>query len=123
MTYPQTPSTIYIGMRGKRGELIKGSVEHIILFLLSKKPMHGYLILKELERRSGGYFKLSEGTIYPTLHRLEMEGLIEGRWERGPQGLERKVYSLTPKGLKVLEGREREWRGFIRALNMVFGEG
>lgn len=107
----------------KRRELIKGSVEHLILFLLSRRPMHGYLIIKELEERSGGYFKLSEGTIYPALHRLEREGFIEGRWERSPQGLERKVYRLTPKGEKVLEGREREWRGFIRALRMVFEEG
>jgi PadR family transcriptional regulator PadR len=55
----------------KKRELIKGSVNSLLLSLIDQQPMYGYQILKELERKSQGYFKFQEGTLYPALHRLE----------------------------------------------------
>ena len=61
-------------------ELMKGSSESLLLCLLGQQPMYNYQILKELDKRSQGYFKFKEGTLFSALHRLEEVGLIAGRW-------------------------------------------
>ena len=55
----------------QRRDLVKGSTDPLLLYLISQQPMYGYQIIKELETRSQGYFKFKEGTLYPALHRLE----------------------------------------------------
>jgi PadR family transcriptional regulator PadR len=99
--------------------LLKGSTDSLLLHLISEEPMYGYRIIKELERRSQGYFRLREGTLYPALHRLEGTGLIRGEWERLPNGQDRRYYHITEKGRRVLEERLSEWRGFSTAVNLV----
>jgi DNA-binding PadR family transcriptional regulator len=81
--------------------------------------MYGYQIIKELERRSEGYFKFKEGTLYPALHRLERSGLISGEWEKLPGELERRYYCLTDKGAKALREKITEWHGFTTAMDKV----
>ena len=100
-------------------ELLKGNTETLLLSLLSIQPMYGYQIIKELKRRSDGYFKFREGTLYPALHRLEADKLVKGSWQRLPSGKERRYYQLTEKGLRLLEEKVAEWRGFSSAVNMV----
>ena len=100
-------------------ELLKGSTESLILSLLSRSPMHGYQIIKELRERSGEFFRLGEGTIYPALHKLEKEGLIRGEWQTTPGGRERKFYHITEKGRKALEEKVEMWRRFSAAVNMI----
>jgi len=100
-------------------ELLKGNTETLLLSLLSIQPMYGYQIIKELKRRSDGYFKFREGTLYPALHRLEADRLVKGSWQRLPSGKERRYYQLTEKGLRLLEEKVAEWRGFSSAVNMV----
>lgn len=102
-----------------RRELLKGSTETLLLSLLKNEPMYGYQIIKELEKRSRGYFRFKEGTLYPALHRLEASGLIRGRWERLPNGQERRYYHLTEKGLNLLEEKIAEWQGFSAAMSLV----
>ena len=98
-------------------ELLKGNTETLLLSLLTKEPMHGYRIVKEIEQRSLGYFQFKEGTLYPALHRMAAAGLIEGRWGLGSTSTPRRYYSITAKGLQVLEERMEEWRRFSRAIN------
>lgn len=81
--------------------------------------MYGYEIIKEMERRSQGYFRFKEGTLYPALHRLEKDGLLRGRWERLPNGQERRYYYLTKKGERVLVEKLEEWRVFAGAVRLV----
>ena len=81
--------------------------------------MYGYQIVKEMERRSSGYFQFKEGTLYPALHRLETAELVQGRWGEAASGMARKYYHITPKGEKVLAERLSEWRRFSRAVNSV----
>lgn len=100
-------------------ELLKGNTDTLLLSLLSKQPMYGYLIVKELSKRSAGYFQFKEGTLYPALHRLEKEGLVEARWIQASSGQERRYYNMTPKGMKVLSERLEEWQRFSMALNSV----
>lgn len=102
-----------------RRELLKGSTETLLLSLLRNQPMYGYQIIKELEKRSRGYFKFKEGTLYPALHRLEASGLVRGNWERLQNGQERRYYHLTEKGLHLLEEKIAEWQGFSAAMSLI----
>ncbi|MFN3973872.1 MAG: PadR family transcriptional regulator [Dehalococcoidia bacterium] len=102
-----------------RRELLKGSTETLLLSLLVSGPKYGYQIVKEIERRSRGYFSFREGTLYPALHRMERAGLVEGRWEPSPSGQMRRYYYITDKGRKHLETLQREWEAFARAVTLV----
>ncbi len=103
-------------------ELLKGSTDSLFLALLSERPMYGYEILREVERRSGGYFSMKEGTLYPALHRLERDGMIEGLWRTSPGGQYRRYYAISNRGLQHLEERRVEWVNFSRAVNMVIAD-
>jgi len=94
----------------------KGSTTVLILSLLAERPMHGYQLAKELERRSEGFFDFKEGTLYPALHRLEREGLLTSEWEVVEEGPSRKVYRITDKGRHTLAEAANEWGTFARKL-------
>jgi PadR family transcriptional regulator, regulatory protein PadR len=100
-------------------ELLKGSTDSLLLCLISREVMYGYQIIKELEKRTGGYFQFKEGTLYPALHRLEKAGLIKGKWQKLENGQERRYYSITEKGQDALNERVKTWRGFYEAVNRV----
>ena len=100
-------------------ELLKGNTETLLLSLLADEPMYGYRIVKEMERRSRGYFLFKEGTLYPALHRLETEQLVKGIWEETDSSVPRRYYHITPKGQGVLQERTREWKRFTRAVNSI----
>jgi len=100
-------------------ELLKGNTDSLLLCLISREPTYGYKIVKELEQRSNGYFRFKEGTLYPALHRLEREGLIEGRWQILPNGQQRRYYFITAKGQEVLAARLATWQDFSTAVKAV----
>ena len=102
-----------------RRELLKGSTQTLLLSLLSDESMYGYQLVKEMDRRSSGYFRFKEGTLYPALHRLEREGLVLGRWEASPSGQDRRYYHVTTKGQARLTSMLEEWRLFTEAVNLV----
>ena len=103
----------------RQQELLKGNTESLLLALLEMEPMYGYQIVKEVERRSSGYFAFKEGTLYPALHRLERDSLVEGRWQDNLSGVRRRYYHITAKGLQALEDRLKEWQRFSSAMNSV----
>jgi PadR family transcriptional regulator PadR len=103
----------------QRRELIKSSIDSLLLCLIVQQPMYGYRIIKELERRSQGYFKFKEGTLYPALHRLEKAGLIRGEWQTLPSGRQRRYYYITEKGLCSLVTTRSQWRDFLAAMNLI----
>ena len=103
----------------KRRELIKGSIDSLLLCLIAQQPMYGYRIIKELEKMSEGYFKFKEGTLYPALHRLERADLILGRWQMLPSGQQRKYYHITDKGLANLVETRGQWEHFLKAMNLI----
>jgi PadR family transcriptional regulator, regulatory protein PadR len=90
--------------------------EFLVLSLLEREPMHGYQVSVEVEERSGGFFTLGHGTLYPILHRLEAEGLIAGSWSDPAAGRARKSYALTEAGRTRLAESAREWRALERSL-------
>jgi PadR family transcriptional regulator PadR len=105
-------------MAPRRGSM-KVSIDSLLLCLISRQPMYGYQIIKELERRSQGYFKLKEGTLYPALHRLERAGLILGRWQMLPSSRQRRYYYITDKGHQVLVTKRSQWQDFFTAMNLI----
>ena len=102
-------------------ELLKGNTVTLVLSVLEERPMYGYQLVKEIERRSEGIFKFPHGTLYPLLYNLERKGLIKGEW-RVEGRRNRKYYSLTPKGRKVLERSRKEWKVFVKGMKLVLGE-
>ena len=102
-----------------RRELLKGSTEPLILSLLAEEEMYGYQLVREMEARSSGYFRLREGTLYPALHRLERDGHVIGIWEDSSNGQNRRYYHITPSGIKRLESMLQEWDLFSSAVNLV----
>ncbi|MCP4203262.1 MAG: PadR family transcriptional regulator [bacterium] len=85
----------------------------LILAILSSGPHHGYQLALELEERSDGAFRFKHGTLYPILHRLELESLIQGEWLDEQSKRKRKRYALTRAGRKRLAERVEAWRGFF----------
>ncbi|HZS93665.1 MAG TPA: helix-turn-helix transcriptional regulator [Chloroflexota bacterium] len=102
-------------------ELLKGAADTLVLSAFAEGEKYGYQVVKDLERRSEGFFSLKEGTLYPILHRLEGQGLLSARWETMPNGSERRYYSLTGKGRRALSDKLVEWDTFVQAVGLVTG--
>lgn len=103
-------------------QMIKGSTETLILTLLQAQPMYGYELIKELHRQSEGVFSLKEGTLYPILHAMEIEGWVEAYWAE-VEGRKRKYYAIREQGIQALQHKKAEWSLFRRAVDRVIGEG
>ncbi len=104
-------------------ELKRGTLEMILLKLLSEREMYGYQLSSALERRAGQQFLLKEGTLYPVLYRLEDAGLIAARWETVERGVPRKYYRLTEAGERRLGSLIGEWRRFVAAVERLLEPG
>ena len=93
----------------------------IVLAALSSGPAHGYAVIQEIQRRSGGAFELPEGTIYPALHRLEQAGLLSSHWTTAKSGRRRRVYALTKPGTCALADQRAIWQRFADAIGGLLG--
>ena len=102
-----------------RRELLKGNTGTLILSILADDAMYGYQLVREIDNRSSGYFRLKEGTLYPALHRLERDGLIEGKWEGSLVGQSRRYYHITPQGQGRLKSMLQEWDLFTKAVDLI----
>ncbi|MCC5909472.1 MAG: helix-turn-helix transcriptional regulator [Clostridiaceae bacterium] len=102
-------------------DLMKGSTTMLILNLLSNGDMYGYQMVKELEKRSDNTFTLKEGTMYPILHFLESEAIVEAYWDEGASSRKRKYYHITSKGKKLLKEKKKEWEIYSKTVNKLIG--
>jgi PadR family transcriptional regulator PadR len=102
-------------------QLMRGLIEPLLLYLINEVPTYGYNIIKELERRTTGYFKFQGGTIYPALRRLETRGLIKSRWQQTTERQARKYYQITGKGRRFLASSLAGWRDFSIAVSLLMG--
>lgn len=99
-------------------ELVSGSIPIMVLSVIEKEDMYGYRIIKEIEKRSDDVFSLKEGTLYPILHSLEKEELVESYWEVA-EGRKRKYYNITRKGTKKLQEKKQEFETFSVSVGKV----
>ena len=103
-------------------EFLTGTVGVLILALLTERPMYGYEILQEAERRSAQQFHMKEGTLYPALHQMERAGLLVASWREGETGRARKYYSLTPKGRRHAQSKRAQWEAISAAMRLILGD-
>ena len=97
---------------------MSGSSQMLVLNLLNEKSCYGYELIKTLKQRSNDVFDMKEGTLYPILHKLENDRLIKSS-NQEVSGRVRKVYSITTRGIKVLEEEMKQWNEFSLAVNQV----
>lgn len=103
-------------------ELKRGTLEMVLLKMLSRREMYGYEIVTSVEERSDGRFPLTDGTLYPVLYRLEKAGWVEPRWVTQERGVPRKYYRVTEAGSEQLRQLEADWRTFTGAVNDLLEE-
>jgi PadR family transcriptional regulator PadR len=101
--------------------LLWGTVDMLILDVVSRGPTYGYQIAQSVLSQSKGYFELKEGSLYPALHRMERQRLLRSYWVDTDEGRRRKFYELTPAGRKALKDRRDEWQRFAAGVDGVLG--
>jgi PadR family transcriptional regulator PadR len=102
-------------------EFLTGAVGVLLLGLLRERPMYGYEILEQAERRSGSALRMKEGTLYPALHKMERAGLLKAEWRNNDAGRLRKYYRLTAKGRRRAQSKILQWRTISLALRSILG--
>jgi len=100
-------------------DLVRGTLNTILMETISRRPMYGYEICKSVNVKTEGYFDLREGSLYPALHRLEREGLLKSYWEQTDTGRRRKYYQITETGITELARKRKEWNAFSSAVERV----
>jgi len=100
-------------------ELIKGTLDMMILKALAAERAHGYGIARWLETATDDALRVEEGSLYPALHRLERRGLVESDWGYSENNRRARFYSLTPAGRKWLESEREAWRVFVSVVAKV----
>jgi len=100
---------------------LKGTLPTLILEALAHEPSHGYLIARRIKVRSRGVLDFREGTLYPALHKLENDGLVES-YDTEENGRTRRCYRITKSGRAALAHDRSEWRQLSNAVSMILGE-
>ena len=100
-------------------ELLKGTLSLLILSLLSRKAMYGYEIAATVHHETDSALAWREGSLYPSLHKLQADELITGEWEEKESGRKRRYYHLTRKGRKALTEKIASWQGLTHNVNRI----
>ncbi|HSC25654.1 MAG TPA: PadR family transcriptional regulator [Vicinamibacterales bacterium] len=104
---------------GKPADLLQGTLDLLVLKTLATGPKHGWAIARRIEQVSGDVLQVTQGALYPALHRLEQRGLLKSHWEDSEAGRERKVYALTAAGGKQLARELATWERLSGAIALV----
>jgi PadR family transcriptional regulator, regulatory protein PadR len=100
-------------------ELLKGTLDLLILRTLTLRPMHGSAIADRISQVTQGTFQVKAGSLFPALHRLEQEGWIEGEWRESAEGRRIRSYSLTRDGRRQLTTETRNWTRIVQAMSAL----
>jgi PadR family transcriptional regulator PadR len=102
-----------------RSQLLKGTTTLLVLGVLRETELYGYEIAQRIRERSGAVISPGEGWLYPALHRLEEQGLLEATWRDGGPGPRRRYYAITKQGVEALDAQLREWETFAESVRLV----
>jgi transcriptional regulator len=109
-------------MAGDRGgDVIKGTLEMIVLEVLQHESMHGWGITEIIERRSRGLLSVNQGSLYPALYRLVARGWVSSEWRTTENNRQARYYALTRPGRKQLVAERAQWEKLSRGVNLVLG--
>jgi len=103
----------------KPSDLVQGTLDLLILKILALEPMHGWAISQRLKQVSANVLQVSDGSLYPALHKLEQEGWITAKWKTSDLGRRAKFYSLTRLGRNQLEKQTADWTRLSSAITNV----
>ena len=104
------------------GELLQGTLPLIILRILNAGPNHGFAIARRIELISKDVIRAEEGSLYPALHRMELEGWIDAEWGVTEKNRKAKYYKLTPRGRKQLKNETARWNAISEAMTAILQE-
>jgi transcriptional regulator len=102
-----------------RLDLLRGTLDLLILRTLRQAPAHGHAIAKHIQRTSEDLLQVETGSLYPALYRLEAKGWITASWELSEKGKRARYYRLTPKGRTQLAAEQSKWEAFARAMGLL----
>jgi len=105
------------------GDLLQGTLDLLILKTLALEPMHGWGIAQRIQQVSQDALQVGQGSLYPALHRLELDGLIASEWAASENNRRARYYSVTTKGRKRLKSELAEWKRTSQAIALVLQEG
>jgi PadR family transcriptional regulator PadR len=103
----------------KPSDLVQGTLDLLLLKILALEPLHGWAISQRLSQVSGDELRVSDGSLYPALYKLEQEGWIKAEWKTSELGRRAKFYALTASGRRKLEEETEEWRRLSSAISRV----
>jgi PadR family transcriptional regulator PadR len=106
-------------MAAGKADLLRGTLDMLILKTLSLQHMHGLGISRRIEQITGGVFQVQPGSLFPALHRLEQEGWIKGAWGESENNRRAKYYQLTAAGRRRLGEEKRNWAQIVLAITKV----
>jgi len=102
-----------------RVELLRGTLELLILRTLLPGPSHGHAIAKHIQRTSEDLLQVETGSLYPALYRLEANGSVAASWELSEKGKRARYYRITARGRKQLAREHSKWDAFARAMGLL----
>ncbi|MFN7995173.1 MAG: PadR family transcriptional regulator [Bryobacteraceae bacterium] len=108
-----------IGKKRSEGELVQGTLDMLILKTLARGPMHGYGIALSIQQQSEDVLRVEEGSLYPALHRLELDGFIDSEWGESANKRRAKYYRLTAQGRKQLLAETSKWKRLAEAISRI----
>jgi PadR family transcriptional regulator, regulatory protein PadR len=103
-----------------RSDLPQGTLDLLILKVLALGPLHGYAVAQRLQQISRDVVQVTQGTLYPALHRLENRGYLAAEWKMSDTGREAKFYRLTRKGRTQMEREAQDWERLTEAIQLIF---
>jgi len=106
-----------------RVELLRGTLDLLILRTLLPGPSHGHAIAKHIQRTSEDLLQVETGSLYPALYRLEANGWIAASWELSEKGKRARYYRITSRGRKQLLSERSKWEAFARAVGLLLNRG
>ncbi len=106
-------------MNGGKTDLLRGTLDMLILKTLTLEPMHGLGISRRLDQITDGVFQVQPGSLFPALHRLEQEGWIKGAWGESENKRRAKFYRLTAAGRRRLGEEKSNWTQVVMAITRV----
>lgn len=110
-------------MASDRFPIPQGTLDMLILHVLSLEAAHGYAIAQRLHQISREAVQVNQGSLYPALHRLEQKRWLKAAWRLSETGREAKFYGITPSGRKQLELEKAGWKQLATAVRLIFNEG
>ena len=97
-------------------DLLQGTLDVLVLRALSWQPMHGYAIARFIREGSGRTFRILDGALYTSLHRMEEKGWVESEWGMSDRGKRAKFYVLTTAGRRALRSEASSWERYVKAV-------